>query len=299
MANHTSFWMGAVAALLWVTGCTDETDGGGSGGQTSQGGSGQGGAVGGGGAGGSGGSQADCAPGTKDGPIEGAVGELTPMGVDYNVRTPAGYDPTVAYPLIVVYAPAGVTNPTQTEQFTGLTAPATARGYVIAYLNHVAPSGDPEFEDAGKVPEQIIARWCIDVRRVYTTGHSDGGSMASVTGLFEVTNPRPAAIAPSAAGVSATNLAGLQCPTPLPVMVIHSSNDGLFPTPDFGLEPSEWWAGCGSCTLPGTTGPGGCVVYGGCADGVEVQYCEGTGQHGSWPPINEAMLDFFDRFVAP
>jgi hypothetical protein len=40
-------------------------------------------------------------------------------------------------------------------------------------------------------------------------------------------------------------------------------------------------------------------VYEGCADGVEVQYCEGTGQHGAWPDPNEMMLDFFDRFPGP
>lgn len=48
-----------------------------------------------------------------------------------------------------------------------------------------------------------------------------------------------------------------------------------------------------------TTGANGCVVYEGCAGGVEVQSCEGTGSHGSWPSIKKAMLDFFDCFVAP
>jgi polyhydroxybutyrate depolymerase len=302
MPSQSCFWIAAATALLWATGCTDDTGGGGDGGQPSQGGGGAGGTVSGGGGGagggGAGGAQASCAPGSKDGPLDGAVGELTPLGVDYNVRTPADYAPTVGHPLIVVYAPAGG-SATTTEQFTGLTAPATARGYVIAYLNHVLPSGDAQFADAGTVPQQIIARWCIDERRVYTTGHSDGGSLASVTGLFEVTDPKPAAIAPSAAGVSTSTLSSVDCPAPLPVMVLHSSNDSLFPVPSFGLEPSQWWASCASCAGPGATLPNGCIVHDGCADGVEVQYCEGTGQHGSWPPLNEAMLDFFDRFVAP
>src|SRR5262245_14515750 len=89
---------------------------------------------GGGGAAGAGGAPSDCAPGSRTGPAEGSVGELTPSGVDFNVRTPAGYDATAAHPLLVVYSPAGVTNPVQTEQFTGLTPDAIARGYLVAYV---------------------------------------------------------------------------------------------------------------------------------------------------------------------
>src|SRR5687768_11718006 len=60
----------------------------------------------------------DCAEGTREGPPGDSLYELTPFGVDFNVRTPDDYDATVAHPLVVVYSPAGVTDPSQTEDFT-------------------------------------------------------------------------------------------------------------------------------------------------------------------------------------
>lgn len=28
-------------------------------------------------------------------------------------------------------------------------------------------------------------------------------------------------------------------------------------------------------------------------DGVQIQYCEGTASHGTWPGLNDSMMDFF------
>jgi len=214
--------------------------------------------------------------------------------VTYNVRTPADYEPTVGHPLIVVYSPAGVTNPAQTEQFTGLTTPATSRGYVITYVNHVSPASQPDIQDVALVPELVVASWCIDTQRTYLTGHSDGGSMAWLMALYDLTTPRPAAIAPSAAGVNSTYLAQVSCSTPLPVMILHSSNDSLFPVPTFGFEPAEWFANCNGCSSTSTTASNGCQAYSNCPAGAETQYCQGTGSHGQWPPMNTHILDFFD-----
>jgi polyhydroxybutyrate depolymerase len=285
-----------VALLAW--GCesekpADDDEGTGAGGSTGGSTTSQG-AGGAGGAGGSGGAAPACAPGSKTGPVEGAVGELTPMNVNFNVRTPMGYDATVGHPLLVVYSPAGVTDPTQTEQFTGLTPDATARGYLVAYVNHRSPQQQAAIVDLGTVPGLVSARWCIDESRVYFTGHSDGGSVTTVLALLGTTPP-PTAIAPSAAGVNESYLAAQTCPGPLPVMVIHSQNDGLFPPPAFGQAPADFWAGCSSCGAPGAPLADGCVPYGGCAMPSEVMYCQTTGQHGQWYGLNASMLDFFDR----
>jgi polyhydroxybutyrate depolymerase len=236
-----------------------------------------------------------CEPGSRDGPAGNTDDERTPGDIDYNLRTPDGYDPTVAVPLIVVYSPAGVTDPAQTEAFTGLTPAATSRGYAIAYVNHVSPGIAADVDEVGLVPGLIAERWCIDESRVYLTGHSDGGSVATLLALGGIT-PVPAAIAPSAAGVNGGYLASRTCPAdPVAVMVLHSANDGLFP--GFGAETAPWWADCDGCeATPGEPLPDGCVAYPGCAAGLEVQYCEGTGSHGTWPPLYDSMIDFFDRF---
>jgi polyhydroxybutyrate depolymerase len=255
-----------------------------------------GGSAGGGGTTSTGGMAASCEG--KDGPPEGASGERGPAGLDYDVRIPAGYDATVGHPLLVVYSPAGVTQPLQTEQFTGLTPSAGARGYIVAYVNHTVPD-TARFADAGRIPELVAARWCVDSARVYLTGHSDGGTVASVVVLDQLSSLPPAAIAPSAAGVPAGYLAQSGCPPTTPVMVLHSKNDGLFTPPEFGSGAADWWASCATCGAAGAPLANGCVSYEGCGDGVDVQYCEGFGSHGQWPPMNDAMLDFFERFTFP
>jgi polyhydroxybutyrate depolymerase len=143
----------------------------------------------------------DCAPFTRDGPEGETNGEPTDDFLRYNLRTPPGYDPTVGHPLLMVYAPAGA-NATQTEGFTGLTSGALASGYVVAYANHVSPRDVASVEPLGRMAAEITERWCIDTERVYLTGHSDGGTASSVIALFDQMGFPPAAIAPSAAGIS-------------------------------------------------------------------------------------------------
>lgn len=253
-----------------------------------------GGATGGGGGGGASPAPA-CEPGTKPGDPAGAEGLQTGLGVTFNVRVPAGYDPTAASPLIVVYAPAGA-NEQQTETFTKLTPDAHARGYVIAYVDHVTPNTAAKIADVAGVATQIGQSWCIDPARVYLTGHSDGGSVATLIALQA--DIALAAIAPSAAGADGAYLAQQPCPPPLAVMVLHSKNDSLFP--GFGAEAADYWAGCEQCQpTPGAPDADGCIAYPGCAMGVEVRYCEGSGSHGTWPNKNAAMLDFFGLFTHP
>ena len=264
---------------------------GGAGGAIADGGGGEGGTAGGGeGAGGEGdgGSVSfDCAAGSLDGPASGAENEVTPRGHRYHVRMPPDYDATRAHPLIVVYSGAGVTEPSVTENHTGLTGPATARGYIVAYVNHVGANANEEIFDVATIPELMAARWCIDERRIYMTGHSDGGTVSTKIGVYSLARPTVTAIAPSAAGIGQTMFLDLVgCPPqPLPVMVLHSANDTLFPPPEFGSAAATWWADCASCDGVGSTAPDGCQIYDGCAPGSEVQYCEGNLGHGGWLPL--------------
>jgi polyhydroxybutyrate depolymerase len=239
-----------------------------------------------------------CAPGEKTGPASGATGEKTPGGLDYDVRLPPGYDPTAAHPLLVVYSPAGVKTPSQTEAFTGLTGPATARSYLVGYANHAPPNDSAAIVQGSLVIDGIAARWCIDAKRVFLTGHSDGGGIAVLVAINNLGNPRAAAIAPSASGAKASWLAKVSCPNPVAVMVIHSSVDTLFPPPDYGPGHAGWWASCGGC---GASAPGasGCLDYASCAAGADVRFCQTTDKHSQWPALNEAMLDFFDAHALP
>jgi polyhydroxybutyrate depolymerase len=215
-------------------------------------------------------------------------------GIVYNVRAPDDYDASNAYPLIVVYAPAGA-DQDLTESFTGLTPDALASGYIIGYAEHVSPSSTANVQKLAEVANEIPLRWCIDPERVFLTGHSDGGSTATVIAIFEMLDTSPASIAPSASGTNADWFDSVTCPASLPVMIMHSSDDLLFP--GFGLDARDFWVECNACNSePSETLPDGCEVHDGCADAVEVRYCEGIGSHGAWPGLNDSMISFFDLF---
>jgi polyhydroxybutyrate depolymerase len=209
----------------------------------------------------------------------------------YNVRTPPDYSPDQPYPLIVVYAGAN-RDAAKQEEKTDLTGPATSAGYLIAFADHGVP-GEAD-EDLALIPELVAQDWCVDENRIYLTGHSDGGSVSYLILINGLAKVRPAAIAPSAAGLGSSRIPSQYCPKPaVPVMILHSSEDKLFP--GFGLVMRDWLAACFSCPAPTTDG--GCTVYAGCDGQVEVRYCEHDGKHGHWPDeYNETLIDFFDRF---
>ena len=236
-----------------------------------------------------------CAAGSKTGKVGSENGLLSAGGVKYNVRVPASYKATVGAPLIMVYAAAGGTADNM-EPFTGLTSDGNKRGYIVAYVDHVSPNNYSGVQDIAQIPGEIAKKWCVDPARIYMTGHSNGGSVIYI--MMARNNwysHYPAAIAPSAAGLSSATFAQFPCPkTSPPAMVLHSSNDTLFP--GFGKDARDWWVKCKTCSKTAKTTSAGCMGYSGCGDGSEVHYCETSGSHGTWPKLNSAMLDFFARY---
>lgn len=231
-----------------------------------------------------------CPTGSRSGPAGAIDGKVSSDGIRYMVRTPSNYDATFAHPLLLVYAAAGQSR-WATERLTGLTTAATGAGFVVAYVDHRSLSIST-IEQLGTIPELVAKDWCIDKHRVNVTGHSDGGTAALMLSVLEKTKKVPAAIAPSAAGVTAKDLDTFQCPASIPVMIMHGKNDSLFP--GWGAQTSAWWAGCNRCDLNKTkTVEGGCRAYQHCAQGGVTLYCEGTGSHRDWPNLNRVMLEFF------
>ena len=231
-----------------------------------------------------------CESGSRTSPAGTTNGERTARDIRYNVRTPINYDPKIAHPLLMVYAPAGL-SAAASERFTGLTKIATSAGFVVVYPDHVRNS-IPVIKELSTIPGLVAKKWCIDETRVYLTGHSDGGTVAFAIAILEETKPIPAAIAPSAAGFTKADLAEFKCRAPLPVMILHSAKDALFP--GFGAEAAAWWAACNQCDPnPGRPGDNGCVAYPNCADGVTTLYCEGTEDHAKWPSLNPSLIKFF------
>jgi polyhydroxybutyrate depolymerase len=233
--------------------------------------------------------QGRCQPDLLTGEAGASHGESTQDGIKYNVRTPLNYDPSIAHPLLLVLSPAG-SNRAKTEKTTGLTLPATTAGFIVAYADHPELSPTTTIE-LGTIPKRVAEKWCIDEKRIFITGHSDGGTSAMALAFMAGTRHIPAAIASSAAGIGYQDLRDRQCPKPLPVMVMHSANDHLFP--GYGLESSGWWAACNQCDPIPEKLVNGCFGYSGCADDVKTWYCEGDKLHAQWPDINDTLIDFF------
>jgi polyhydroxybutyrate depolymerase len=230
-----------------------------------------------------------CDPGTRPGSAGASNDGQTAAGIRYMVKTPVNYNATIAHPLLMVYAPAR-TNRYESEDFMHLTQEATAAGFIVAYADHRTMT-PKTIEELAEIPELIEKKWCIDKKRIFLTGHSDGGTAAMAIAFLKGTQHIPAAIVPSAAGIRGEDLKAYQCPNPLPVMIMHSSQDRHFP--GYGKEALQWWAVCNGCDITSPVKDAeGCVTYRGCQDNVTTRYCEGTGTHSEWPGNNKAIIDF-------
>ncbi|KAK7955634.1 Alpha/Beta hydrolase protein [Apiospora aurea] len=145
---------------------------------------------------------ATCSPGSR--PLPFPAGELskdqfTAKGRRYRVHLPKSYDPTRRAPVILSYHGAHGTIEKQVA-LDGLTDPSRSNrdgdGYVVVYLQALVPAGasDPtktewqvapaaaadkaHIDDLGFTADVLAAleaSLCVDTRRLYATGKSQGG----------------------------------------------------------------------------------------------------------------------------
>ena len=210
-------------------------------------------------------------------------------GLAYTVKAPENYDPTRAHPLLVVYAPAGA-SAADTERYTRLTAPATGRGFVVAYVDH-RPVGPRSVKALNAVAGGVAKQWCVDAQRIYYAGHSDGGTVASALALMPETRGTAKAIAVSGAGMRPSDARAFGCPGPLPVLLMHGARDTHFP--GWGEEMAGWWAQCNRCSGEREAADAqGCAAYKGCSGDAPVVYCETPTTHIQWPALQERLAEF-------
>ena len=117
-----------------------------------------------------------CDPGIKPGVAGASNDEKTPTGIRYMVKTPVNYNSSIAHPLLMVYAPGG-RNRYESENYMSLTQEGTAAGFIVAHADHRKMS-TKTIEDLAEMPALIEEKWCIDKKRIFLTGHSDGGTTA-------------------------------------------------------------------------------------------------------------------------
>jgi polyhydroxybutyrate depolymerase len=285
-----------------VVGTSGSSTGGGTGGTPGGGGVATGGvATGGVGTGGVSGVSGNAGSGGGGEPAPGCGNAASPKGArnltiqlngkarTYVLFVPNGYDPNKSIPLIFAWHSAGADG-AESRKYYKL-EPVTGDGAIIVYpdgLNggwDLAANGvDMKFFDV--LLESISKDYCVDQKRVFSTGYSFGGMMSNSLACNRGSKLR--AFAPMAgAFFDGTK----SCATPVPAWIAHGSND---PTVSYasGQAARDIWLktnGCGTTTTP--TSPSQCVAYQ-CSK-APVNWCVHTSGH-VWPNFaSKGVWEFF------
>jgi polyhydroxybutyrate depolymerase len=250
----------------------------------------------------------------------------------YRLHVPRGYDPAKRLPLLLDLHGFGGSAPGE-ETASGYDALADRFGFAAVYGQGLAsPDGagwastrpmDLGIDELGyfaAVLDRLQGQLCVDERRIYVTGFSNGGGMAEMLACYM--SGRVAAVAP-VSGNYYIDSKGTGChpARPVPLVEIHGTADPTVPYAGIGrVESGGWpllpvpqfmagWAGRDGCTngpttfldTPQVTG----LRWDGCGGGVGVvHYRWNGGGHGAPAmvgsvPTNEAIWQFLAAYSLP
>jgi polyhydroxybutyrate depolymerase len=173
-----------------------------------------------------------CGPNT----LQAGTFSLTFQNIKYGyiVHLPPGYDGTKRTPLVLNWH--GLTSyASQQEMFSGMDPVADSKGFVLVYPDSpdkswnagTCCSSATTRDDVGfaiALVDLIESQTCIDSKRVYTTGMSNGAFMSYRLGCERA--DVFAAIAPVAGKVGIPNCKPSR---PVPLMAFHGTADPLVP----------------------------------------------------------------------
>jgi poly(3-hydroxybutyrate) depolymerase len=221
---------------------------------------------------------------------------------EFTVALPDGYDPGMAYPLVFALHGRG-SNGEQFRLYAGVEE-ASAGQAIFVYPDGLpvesmagqtgwelgANDRDVAFFDA--LYDELTTNLCVDLDRVYATGHSFGGFFSNALGCVRGDVLR--AIAPVAGG----GPAGV-CQGQVAVWIAHGEDDMVVDT-FLGQMTYNTWVSKNACdaeTEP--VDPEPCIANLGCDAGFDVVWClhaeqtMGIGTHG-WPSFaGDAIWAFF------
>jgi len=250
---------------------------------------------------------------------------LTHDGLDrvYEVHVPPGYTGTAPVPLMLVIHGAHNT-PRMARSWSQMDPVADENGFIIAYpagidcwnAGFTLPGFTAADDDVGflmSVVADVSGHACIDPKRVYATGISNGSMMAQTLGCEKADVFAAVGGVAGPVGVSPCNPS-----RPITVTYFHGTDDQTVPFSS--AEPTvNGWVQRNGCTgSPIETynqGSTVCKTYQNCHDGVEVLFCVITGMGHCWPEdttcipqmgagvddfkASPMMWEFFERHPLP
>ena len=195
-------------------------------------------------------------------------------------------------------------SPEDMRDGTGLAELARTDGVVVVYPQghdgvellgtsgvgwDMRPSETTDRDFVRDLLDQLERERCIDRRRIYVTGMSNGGFLSSLLGCQLA--DRLAAVAPVAGALDLGTCAPAR---PVPILLLYGTADTVVP-PDLIRGGIAWWTRQNAC---GASAPGeGCTRWSGCA--ADVVACEGPQAH-QWPAgATGRIWHFFSTHVRP
>jgi polyhydroxybutyrate depolymerase len=145
------------------------------------------------------------------------------------------------------------------------------------------PAASAKVDDMGflvALLDQLDSTLCVDDKRVYAMGLSNGGYMSYRIGC-ELAD-RVAAVGPVASGLA---VSGCSPSRPVPLFAVHGTSDPLVQY-SFDQTSVDEWSKANGCTTTATTyqnGDASCVTHGGCTAGADVVLCTIDGGGHQWP----------------
>jgi polyhydroxybutyrate depolymerase len=239
-------------------------------------------------------------------PMSGdAVWTIESSGVPrlVNLHVPPGYDPTTPTALVLNFH--GFTSDgIQEDVLSQMDPKADDESFLVMYpigtgaplswnagacCGTAAATGVDDIQFVRDILDTASARLCVDPKRVYATGMSNGGFLSHRIGC-ELAD-RVAAVAPVA------GVLGVDTCTPsraMPVMHFHGTADPLVPwdgSAALGFisvaDSFAGWAQRVGCTgAPVQTyahGDASCSTYSQCSGGADVTLCKVDGGGHTWP----------------
>jgi polyhydroxybutyrate depolymerase len=249
-------------------------------------------------------------------PGDDLVVGLSVAGVarEYNVHVGDTVDPSAPAPLVLNFH--GMNNtPALQESFSRMKGVADDHGFVVVYPKGLdnsfnaggccGASASNDVDDLGfsrAIVTDVSARMCIDARRVYATGFSNGGYMSHLLGCRA--SDVFAAVAPVAAGMGISDCAPDR---PVPVIAFHGTSDSVVSHATGAAAVAGWRQrnGCSNTPERESVGSSYCDRWRECDDAVEVQMCSIAGWNHLWPngftsiPASPRIWEFLSAHQLP
>lgn len=238
----------------------------------------------------------------------------------FEVHIPKSYTGDTAVPLMMTIHGAHNTI-SMVKSWSQMNPLSDAKGFIVVYPQAIdcwncgfsisgCPVADDDVGFLRAVVDTIQKYACIDPKRVYAAGISNGSMMTAFLGC------KAADLFAAVGGVSG-GVNGGSPSRPISYFYVHGTVDRTIPYSSAQPNVDGWVKRNGCNSTPVETynvGSTRCVTYKDCDDGVEVVFCTVTGMGHCWPEdlsclgtgdnpgdfkMSPTIWEFFLRFTLP